>query len=56
MKRFKSTRRLQRFLSIHDPVANLFHFPQHALASSDHWNTLDTAMATWSQISRITAT
>lgn len=25
MKRFKSPRQRQRFLSIHDPIANLFH-------------------------------
>ena len=36
MKRFKSARQLQRFVSIHDPIANLFHFPRHALSSSDH--------------------
>ena len=36
MKRFKSARQLQRFVSIHDPIANLFHFPSHALSSSDH--------------------
>jgi putative transposase len=27
MKRFKSTRHAQRFLSVHDQVANLFHLP-----------------------------
>jgi len=27
MTRFKSLRHLQRFVSIHDPIANLFHFP-----------------------------
>jgi putative transposase len=27
MKRFKSRRHLQRFASIHDPIANLFHIP-----------------------------
>ena len=32
MKRFKSARQLQRFVSIHDPIANLFHFPRHALS------------------------
>jgi putative transposase len=31
MKGFKSTRHLQRFVSIHDPVANLFTF--HATIS-----------------------
>jgi len=28
MKRFKSPRQVQKFLSIHDQVANLFHFPR----------------------------
>jgi putative transposase len=27
MKRMKSARHLQRFVSIHDPIANLFHIP-----------------------------
>jgi putative transposase len=56
MKRFKSTRQLQRFVSIHDPVANLFHFPRHNLSSSHHRDLRCTAMATWSQISRVAAT
>jgi putative transposase len=30
MKRFKSASQLQRFVSIHDLIANLFHFPRHA--------------------------
>lgn len=29
MKRFKSARQRPRFVSIHDPIANLFHFPRH---------------------------
>lgn len=36
MKRFKSQRDLQRFVSIHDPIANLFHIPRHDISSSDH--------------------
>lgn len=31
MKRFKSVRHLQRFVSIHDPIANLFHLPRHEM-------------------------
>jgi putative transposase len=31
MKSFKSARHLQRFVSIHDPVANLFHIPRHGI-------------------------
>nr|WP_246648212.1 hypothetical protein [Rhizobium laguerreae] len=27
MKRFKSARHLQRFVSVHDPIANLFNVP-----------------------------
>jgi putative transposase len=35
MKRFKSARQAQRFLSIHDQVVNLFHipYPEHTTAS-----------------------
>ncbi len=56
MKRFNSTRQLQRFASIHDPIANLFHFPRHNLSASDHRDLRHTAMATWRQISRAAAT
>jgi hypothetical protein len=35
MKRFKSARHLNRFVSIHDGVANLHNFPGHAMSSSD---------------------
>jgi hypothetical protein len=36
MKQFKSPRHLQRFVSIHDPIANLFHnpAPRHLKPSS----------------------
>jgi transposase-like protein len=36
MEPFKSPRHLQRFVSIHDPIANLFHIPppQHPLQPS----------------------
>lgn len=36
MKRFKSARHLQRFVSIHEPIANLHHFPRHGLSSIDY--------------------
>jgi putative transposase len=55
MKRFKSTRQLQRFVSIHDPIANLFHFPRHALSSSDHRELRRAAMETWHEIAHIPA-
>ena len=31
MKRFKSSRQCQRFVSIHGPIANLFHYPRNLL-------------------------
>ena len=55
MKRFKSARQLQRFVSIHDPIANLFHFPRHAPSSSDHRDLRSAAMATWHEITHIAA-
>jgi putative transposase len=45
MKRFKSAGQLQRFVSIHDPIADPFHFPRHALSSSDHRDLRSAAMA-----------
>lgn len=55
MKRFKSTRQLQRFISIHDPIANLFHFPRNALSSADHRDLRSAAMATWREIAHVIA-
>ncbi len=55
MKRFKSASQLQRFVSIHDPIANLFHFPRHALSSSDHRDLRRAAMATWRKIAHLAA-
>jgi len=53
MKRFKSASQLQRFVSIHDPIANLFHFPSHALSSSDHLRSA--AVATCREIAHLRA-
>ena len=36
MKLFKSPRQVQRFVSIHDQVANLFHFPRNKLSAVDY--------------------
>ncbi len=33
MQGFKSARHLQRFVSIRDPVANLFHIPRYKFPS-----------------------
>ncbi|EJJ30872.1 IS6 family transposase [Rhizobium sp. CF142] len=50
MKRFKSTRHLQRFVSIHDPIANLFHIPRHDIPSTHHRELRAIAMEIWHQI------
>ena len=36
MNRFNSRRHLQCFVSIHDPIANLFHIPRHDITSGHH--------------------
>lgn len=51
MKR-KSRRHLQRFVSIHDPIANLFHIPRHDISSSDHHELRAAAINMWAQIAR----
>lgn len=50
MKRFKSTRHLQRFVSIHDPIANLFHFPRHSLTAPEYRELRNEATAIWQDI------
>jgi putative transposase len=52
MKRFKSQRHLQRFASIHDPIANLFHIPRHDISSSHHRDLRSEAMNLWAKIAR----
>jgi len=53
MKGFKSARQLQRFVSIHDPVANLFHIQRHDIPS-DHYREMRTAaMQVWNDIARL---
>jgi putative transposase len=50
MKGFKSARHLQRFVSIHDPVANLFHIPRHDIPSDHHRELRNVAMQMWDGI------
>jgi putative transposase len=53
MNRFKSARHLQRFVSIHDPIANLHNFPRHAMSSSDYRALRSEAMAAWREIAEL---
>lgn len=53
MKRFKSRRQLQRFFSIHDPIANLFHIPRHDISATHHRELRAAATSMWAEIARI---
>ncbi|WP_246710469.1 IS6 family transposase [Martelella soudanensis] len=53
MKGFTSARHLQRFVSIHDPVANLFHIPRHDIPSDHHRELRAAAMQMWNEIARL---
>ncbi len=53
MKRFKSTRHLQRSASIHDSIANLFHTLRHDISASHHRELRAAAMNMWAEIARI---
>jgi putative transposase len=56
MKRFKSTRHAQRFLSVHDQVVNLFHVPYPESVSADlRRASRERAFAAWCEISNATA-
>ena len=48
-KRFKSACQVQRFVSIHDPIANLFHFPRNRLTATEHRAARSQAFETWAE-------
>ncbi|MGF9762453.1 IS6 family transposase [Microvirga sp. 0TCS3.31] len=50
IKRFKSARQAQRFLSIHDPISNLFHLRRHRLTAADYRRVRTAAFETWAAI------
>jgi putative transposase len=50
MKRFKSARHVQRFVSIHDPIANLFHCPRNQLTVADYRAARAQAFEDWAEI------
>ena len=55
MKRFKSSGQLQRFLSIHDPIANLVQLPRHKMTSTDFREMRSLATQTWREIAQVRA-
>ncbi len=54
MKRFKSARQVQRFLSIHDPISNLFHLRRHRVPAADYRRARTAASQTWADITSVT--
>jgi putative transposase len=54
MKRFKSAGQAQRFLSVHDQVANLFRRPANTNAA-DHRKARAKAFTIWANVSGIVA-
>jgi putative transposase len=50
MKRFKSPRQVQRFLSIHDPINNLFHLRRDHLTASEFRAARTRAFEAWAEV------
>lgn len=55
MKHFKSPRQLQRFVSIHDPIANLFQIPRYETPSHHYRELRSAAMEAWYRIACLRA-
>lgn len=55
MKRFKSPRHMQRFVSIHDPIGNLFHLPRHEMTSAEFRELRTAVMDAWRVIANLRA-
>jgi putative transposase len=50
MKRFKSARHAQRFLSTHSRIHNHFQLCRHHLSANQHRAARDTAFRTWRDV------
>ena len=50
MKRYKSARHVQRFLSVHDQVNNLFHLRRDHRPAADHRAARAAAFEAWAEI------
>src|SRR3712207_1743007 len=55
MKRFKSPRQAQRFLSAHDQTDNLFHLRRDHVSASERRADRTRAFETWAEVSGVTA-
>jgi putative transposase len=50
MKRFRSARHVQRFVSIHDPIANLFHLRRDHVTASQYRAARSQTFEDWAEI------
>jgi putative transposase len=50
MKRFKSARHVQRFLSAHDQINNLFLLPRHQMTTTDYHAERTRAFQAWHDV------
>jgi putative transposase len=55
MKRFKSARQAQRFLSAHDQINNLFHLRRDRISASEYRAARAHAFEIWANISGVAA-
>ncbi len=55
MKRFKSARQAQRFLSAHDQINNLFHLRRDQLPAPQYRAARAQAFQTWAEVTGVAA-
>jgi putative transposase len=53
MKRFKSARHAQRFLSTHSRIHNHFQLRRHHLSGNQHRAARDAAFRTWREVAEV---
>ena len=53
MQRFKSPNQAQQFLSVHEPIANLFHLQRHQKTASDFRVDRNQAFSIWQEITKL---
>ncbi len=55
MKRFKSARQAQRFLSAHDGIGNLFHLRRHRVPAMQYRAARTRAFQVWTEVTGVAA-
>jgi putative transposase len=55
MKRFKSAGQVQRFLSAHDGINNLFHLRRHQVPTPQYQTARSQALQVWAEVTGVAA-